>query len=351
MSKKYMASNPKLLQKIFCFSQILLVCFCSASPEKRGRTYSEVIGWYDYQKFLPTEIRFEKNPFPKESYQDWKGLQVHIDSLGDDDTECTIILLHGAGGNGRILISMGYPLLETGCKILAPDMPGYGLTTLPDHFQNTYEAWIELASDLVDQEKQKQKKVILYGFSIGGMFAYNVAAKNKKVDGVMATTLADTRDKKVRDAVSKNLFLSRVGVPLGNLFQWMIADIHIPIRWVSKMDLITNDSEFTKVFEKDAYAGGGRVRMGWLNGLMNYSPELEPEKFQVCPVLLVHPGLDPWTPLEISKPFFERIATKNKELIVLDGAGHFPYEEPGFSQLKQATNRFVKSILKERGKK
>jgi hypothetical protein len=40
---------------------------------------------------------------------------------------------------------------------------------------------------------------------------------------------------------------------------------------------------------------------------MSYSPEIEPSDFTVCPVLLAHPGLDPWTPIEISKPFFDNL--------------------------------------------
>ncbi|WP_459545965.1 hypothetical protein [Nocardia sp. X0981] len=60
-----------------------------------------------------------------------------------------------------------------------------------------------------------------------------------------------------------------------------------------------------------------------------------PERFTPCPVLLVHPGADRWTPLPLSRPFFDRIAAP-KCSVVLDHAGHYPIEEPGVHQLIDA---------------
>ncbi|MBF6336683.1 alpha/beta hydrolase [Nocardia abscessus] len=62
---------------------------------------------------------------------------------------------------------------------------------------------------------------------------------------------------------------------------------------------------------------------------------LEPEQFTGCPVWLVHPGADRWTPLCLSRAFFDRIAAP-KRLVVLDAAGHYPVEAPGIHQLADA---------------
>ena len=40
------------------------------------------------------------------------------------------------------------------------------------------------------------------------------------------------------------------------------------------------------------------------------SPLVEPEQFTDTPVLMIHPGDDPRTPLKISQPFFRRIAAE-----------------------------------------
>ena len=71
------------------------------------------------------------------------------------------------------------------------------------------------------------------------------------------------------------------------------------MKWLAPMELITNDPEVSRVFIKDRLAGGTTVTMGFLRSLMNAKPALEPENFNVCPVLLAHPAVDPWTPANI----------------------------------------------------
>jgi alpha-beta hydrolase superfamily lysophospholipase len=72
-------------------------------------------------------------------------------------------------------------------------------------------------------------------------------------------------------------------------------------------------------------------------------PAVEPEEFNKTPVLMVHPGDDRWTPQEISQPFFDRIAAE-KSLITLEGCGHFPTEEPGFTQMLEAVQKVVNEL-------
>jgi pimeloyl-ACP methyl ester carboxylesterase len=60
---------------------------------------------------------------------------------------------------------------------------------------------------------------------------------------------------------------------------------------------------------------------------------------------MVHPGEDRWTPLEISQPFFDRIAAP-KELVVLEGAGHFPIEQPGLDQMVGAVGSLIERFRK-----
>ena len=55
-----------------------------------------------------------------------------------------------------------------------------------------------MVNDLIDTELEKSNMpIVLSGISLGGMLAYQVACLNKKVSGLIVTSLADTR---------KNLF-------------------------------------------------------------------------------------------------------------------------------------------------
>jgi len=75
--------------------------------------------------------------------------------------------------------------------------------------------------------------------------------------------------------------------------------------------------------------------------MTDYDPLIEPEDFSKCPVLLAHGENDRWTPYEISRNFFDRIAG-DKKFVLLERASHYPYEEPGFRQMQEAIEMFLK---------
>lgn len=52
-------------------------------------------------------------------------------------------------------------------------------------------------------------------------------------------------------------------------------------------------------------------------------------------MLLAHPAEDRWTPPQVSVRFLNRISGAIS-LVMLDGCGHFPVEEPGLSRLTDA---------------
>lgn len=319
------------------------VVTCTSSLEKPN-SYSQITHWQRYQHFLPEDLRFRKDNLPSEEFIELRGYQVHLDRYQKNGAKCKILLVHGGGGNGRVLGTLAVGLQNLGCEWLAPDLPGFGLTKIPAGKRYVYyEDWVMILNDLINREKQENQKFILFGLSIGGMLAYHTAAHHGEVDGLIATTLVDPRNTDVRDAVASNRFLSRVGMPLNSIFSFFTNGMYFPIKWFSKMEYITNDPSFSDVFSEDPYAGGSKVSLGFLNTFLNYNPKLEPEVFQVCPVLLVHPSIDPWTPTHLSKGFFDKIRSK-KEFVELTGAGHFPYEEPGVTILKESISNFINQL-------
>lgn len=320
------------------------MCYVIHVNTTNNKSYLERAEWHRYQRFLPEALRYSAETIPTEEWLKWEDAEVHIDRLENPDARVKVLLLHGGGGNGRVLLPLAALLYRMGYEVIAPDMPGYGLTRYGKRSRATYDVWCRIASDIVNREHDHDARpVVVFGLSIGGMLAYLVAARNPRVRGLVATTLADVRSLAVRDAVSANLFLSRVGGALAQAL-WFITDhMALPIRFVAKMKYITNDPEFSKVFATDPLAGGGMMSFRFMRSLMQMKPDKEPEDFDSCPVLLAHPGLDPWTPLELSKGFYNRIAGE-KELVVLEGAGHFPYEEPGLTQLREALSRFLQRI-------
>jgi pimeloyl-ACP methyl ester carboxylesterase len=104
---------------------------------------------------------------------------------------------------------------------------------------------------------------------------------------------------------------------------------------MTNMRAISNTPELVDVVVRDARGGGSRMPLGFLRSFLDSAPAVEPERATGPGFVLAHPALDRWTPAGMSLRFFDRIAAP-KELVLLEGAGHFPVEAPGAHQLLAA---------------
>lgn len=308
---------------------------------KKLEYYWQLSYWKKYHDFLPPELQYDLNNIPKEEYWRWNDMDIHLDRMENPASPVKVIILHGAGGNGRIVGLFGNFLYQQGFEYLAPDLIGYGLSQNLKNKNIEYKTWVSCVSDLVDAELSKDNRpVILFGLSVGGMLAYQVAAVNKNVKKIIVTTLADPRSGTVRDDLSRNLLLSRIGFPFMKAFQKLTDPVKVPIKWLCKMDRITNDPGFSSIFSNDELAGGSRVELRFIRTYMDYHPELEPENFSHCSVLYLHPEKDTWTTLETSKSFYDRLKCP-KRFVILENCGHAPYEEPGLTDMKSEILNYI----------
>ncbi|MET9027181.1 alpha/beta hydrolase [Nocardia sp. NPDC004168] len=244
-----------------------------------------------------------------------------------------MILIHGAGGHAAAMWPFAALAAARGFDVRVPDLPGYGHTRVPSSRAIRYADWVDCVDDLVRAVKAADSRpLVLVGASVGGMLAYTVAARTGMVDALAATCLLDPRLARVRAAVARRPWLGRYGT---RLLVPAIDDLRIPMRLLANMSAISNDPELTRVVSADPHGGGAWMPLGFLRTYLRSDPGLEPEDFTSCPVWLVHPGADRWTPLALSQSFFDRIAAP-KRLVVLDAAGHFPVETPGIHQLADA---------------
>ncbi|MFB9324913.1 alpha/beta hydrolase [Paenibacillus aurantiacus] len=314
----------------------------------RRLTYNETeLYWKNYQKFFPEELRLNENQLPSEEWWDWNDYRVHLDRMSVPDSKIKVILIHGAGGNGRLLAPYARMLQINGYDVVSPDLPPYGLTYTDSLNSLDYLLWVELLTKLIEQEiKRDGKPIVLLGASIGGMLAYHAAAMSTHVRGLVVTTFVDTSNSKVRDQVAPNKLISRLGKFTMDVFPFILDQFRISVSKVSRMELITNNSELTQLIIKDPLAADTKVTLRLLRTFMNMKPLIQPESFDICPVLLVHPEADPMTPFALSEPFYNRLKAK-KECVILEGSGHFPIEQPGLDQMKTAVLSFLSEIENE----
>jgi len=311
------------------------------------RTYDKYISWKGFQEYFPKEYRINEENKPKETYWEWNDYSVHLDRYIPkvDNKKFKIILIHGGGGNGRLLSPMGVALCARGYELIAPDLPGFGLTKIRK--ANSYYTWIDLLNNLINMElKSSNKDVILCGVSLGGMLAYQVACINNNVKALIVTSLADTREKRVQLQLSKSKIIGTYSASILKKLGTTADNIKIPIKITTKMWAMANDKSFVKKLLKDRVGSGSWVYIKFFRTLLEASPEIEPEDFSQCPLLFIQPEKDYIIPWHISKPFYDKLACK-KEVVILENCGHIPLEEPGINQLKEATIKFIEHLEKK----
>ena len=322
------------------------------SPHDRSAapTYATVPQWREYQRFFPPAMRCTPESMPSESRWHWRGLDIHLDRFEVATAPVKVVVLHGAGANGRIMAPASVIAQRHGYETVAPDLPGYGLTTVP-RGRMTYQLWIDCVVDLVRAELLRDDRpVVLFGVSLGGILAYQAAATiardypalAPRLRGLIATTLADPTEPATRRDFARHPLLGIGGLWLLEHLSLITDGLPVPMRLVAKMDRISNQPALSALVMRDPRGGGAWVPARFLRTLMTTAPVLAPEQFDVCPVLLAHAGVDRMTNIEISRRFFDRLPGP-KRMVVLDGASHMPTEQPGVQQLEDEVLRHLEA--------
>lgn len=309
--------------------------------------------WQSYQEFFPGHSRITDESTIVEEWFQWKNCSIHLDRYHHiDPPTATVIIVHGAGGYGRMLSPIANILYQAGYEVLAPDLPGYGLSRAESAYID-YQVWVDCLCDFAKHEyKVNPRPIILCGASVGGYLAYLCAAQlgiseqKMPIKGVIATTLADPRLELTKHQFAKNALMKNLGMPLLPFFTKIAGNIRLPVKWFTKMNAMSGNPKLAKIVLNDPLGGGNSVPISFMHSLLSIQPAIEPEDFDLCPILLVHPSNDKWTELASSKHFFDRIKG-SKSLQLLENCGHFPVEQPGINQLELSAKEFIERVLEE----
>lgn len=316
--------------------------------ERIGPTYASRIEWRRQQALLPKELRIAAGEEPVEEYVAWGGVLAHVDRYPNSEAPAKLVLLHGGGGNGRLLAAYALMAHRAGYEVVAPDLPGYGLTVVPNKRSLEYEDWNAFAADFVRAEYARDgKPIVLFGLSVGGLLAYEVAARTRIPAGVIGTCFLDPRRPGVRRAVALKPWMGSLVGPALDLAKPFVDPVPVRVGWVGNVNAIVNDPEMAREIVADPLASGNWMPGRWFRSYLNEKPSVNPEDFDACPVLLAHPADDRWTPFSVSRPFFERMSGVKKRLVMLENAGHAPLEKPGVDQLREAILAFLAECVEQ----
>ena len=251
------------------------------------------------------------------------------------DAAARVMVIHGGGGYSGALWPFAAIAAGEGADVLAPDLPLYGDTEVTDPAGVRYDDWVELLCELVGAERADDPRpLILFGASMGGMLAYEVAARTGQAAAVAATCLLDMSDPTARSAATRYAWLGRPAPTVLKMVDPVLGRVRIPIRWMVKMSQMSTDPRLSRLCAEDPRGGGVSVPLGFLSSFTVFE-HTRPQNYSGPPVTLVAPAADAWTPPEVSIRFLQRISAPT-ELVMLENCGHFPIEEPGLTQLRDA---------------
>lgn len=297
----------------------------------------------DYAAFLPPALRDAVVPPAEDTWWPWRGDSIHLARTRHRDAAVRLWVIHGAGGWSGALWPLASLAMTPDVDVTAIDLPLYGRTRTADPADVRYPDWIDLLSELTDVEDDG-RPLVVFGASMGGMLAYEVAARTRAVSHVMATCLLDVSDPLGRRAAARNRFLAAAAPSMLALGRRVAPRMRLPIRWVTNMKAMSLDPALSALCARDPLGGGVQSPVGFLASYFEYRHHA-PERFDVCPVTLAHPARDEWTAPELSIAFARRIAAPT-EIALLDGCGHFPIEEPGVFELARLLRGVISSVAR-----
>lgn len=86
-------------------------------------------------------------------------------------------------------------------------------------------------------------------------------------------------------------------------------------------------------------SSGAKISLAFLFTMLQPRIGTEPADFLI-PFILLHPEMDRWTDVSLSRIFYDKLGGE-KELHMLNGAGHFPIEEEGLNALVRNSIQFI----------
>lgn len=229
----------------------------SMKGDQQSPRYHHQEGWGKIQSLFPASHQLNHANLPKVEWYGWKENRIHLDRYEVKQSAVKLIIFHGGGGYGRLLAPCGIMAQQSGYEAVVPDLPGYGLTQVPDKDALLYQDWVDFAIDFIRAEQQRDSRpIVLFGASMGGLLAYEAAAHSRIPVGIAATCLLDPQDPQVRRAVSLYSWMGSLIGPLFKVGRPLLDPMRIPMRWIAKMNAIANDPKIAKMIAKDPLGGG-----------------------------------------------------------------------------------------------
>jgi len=216
------------------------------------------------------------------------GLTINAYMIPHEDSRGSVLILHGMHGmDATSLFDYARFVYDLGFTAVPVDMRAHGKSEGKSLGFGYTEVWDVMAViEYIKQDAQhKDLPIIIYGLSMGGSTAINVAAQSQDVDGVIAISPYRSIQAQFYD------YMLRDGMP----------------------DLLV------KVFQPFV------SMVIWFRYRVNPvadSPESTIQRLRDIPILIAHGDEDSQTRVDHSKVLYEACSSNKKELWIAEGQDH-----------------------------
>jgi len=300
--------------------------------------------WKNYmERWFGRDLIDEWNSSVRHEWINSGGSRLHLEIYNSGDKSRPVLVFsHGMAGYARILLPFIIPLFKRGISIIAPDLHGYGYN---EGIKGDF-TWNEHVQNLVDTalfaRSTHDGPVFLGGASMGGPLAYAASSKAGCVEGLVAWCLWDMADP---EFLSKETQTGRITVPALPLFRLaskLFGNFRIKTTRLVSYDTLTDIPEMNAMVQQDPQAGRFITLRGASSLVTDSSPVPRFEDYTL-PSLVFLPSADRMTPPKYTRRAFDRLGSKNKRLVEMEGSPHFPIGKAVYEKWAEETARFIES--------
>ena len=270
-------------------------------------------------------------------FDGWAGLDLYFTERHPaEESKASVILLHGYAEHSGRYNDIAELFCKDRCAVYTFDQRGHGRSEGVRCDVVRFSDYVRDIATFVDyvRDRSAGKKIFVVAHSIGASVAVLYSAANpEKIDGLVTTGIY------VRDALEYDRWKSVVAPILASL---------IPLVPIQELDpsRVALDPRTVSDYRADplVYHGGVRVRMGLHFIRMERYLEDALRSISI-PLFILHGKNDSLASIEGSNMLYERAASADKRLAVLDGVGHDVLHDYSWSDTGKSILEWVDAHL------